>query len=133
MTDDEMVGWHHRPNGHEFEQASGDGEGQGSLACCSPWGRKELDMTERLNKSNTGCQCPKAACDPTQTEPVRRCCRRSVSPQINLEHSPPCRSLSWAHSSLKERNEEIKEEKKGSSVREVHEDVNESSHLFLSI
>ena len=40
-TEDEMVGWHHRLNGHEFEQAPGDGEGQGSLACCSPWGRKE--------------------------------------------------------------------------------------------
>ena len=40
-----MVGWHHRFNRHEFEQALGDGEGQGSLGCCSPWGRKELDMT----------------------------------------------------------------------------------------
>ena len=46
---DEMVGWHHRLNGHEFEHALGVGDGQGSLACCSPWGRKELDMTERLN------------------------------------------------------------------------------------
>ena len=45
MTDDEMVGWHHRLNGHEFEQAQGDSEGQGSLARCSAWGRKELDMT----------------------------------------------------------------------------------------
>ena len=44
-----MVGWHHQLNGHEFEQAPGDGEGQGSLACCSPWGQKELDMTERLH------------------------------------------------------------------------------------
>ena len=43
---DEMVGWHHRLDGHEFEQAPGDGDGQGSLVCCSPWGRKELDMTE---------------------------------------------------------------------------------------
>ena len=45
-TEDEMVGWHHRLNGHEFEQAPGDGEGQGSLACCSPWGHKEMDTTE---------------------------------------------------------------------------------------
>ena len=45
VTEDEMVGWHHRFNGHEFEQTLGDGEGQGSLACCSPWGCKELDMT----------------------------------------------------------------------------------------
>ena len=48
MTEDEMVGWHHRLNGHGFEQAPRDSEGQGSLACCSPWGRKELDMTEQL-------------------------------------------------------------------------------------
>ena len=44
-----MVGLHHRLNGHEFEQTLGDSEGQGSLACCSPWGNKELDTTERLN------------------------------------------------------------------------------------
>ena len=44
-----MVGWYHRFSGHVFEQAPGDGEGQGSLACCSPWDRAELDMTERLN------------------------------------------------------------------------------------
>ena len=49
MTDDEMVGWHHPLDGHEFEQAVGDGEGQGSLACCSPWGHKESDLTEPLN------------------------------------------------------------------------------------
>jgi len=42
----QMVGWHYQPNGHEFEQVVGDGDGQGSLACCSPWGRKESDMTE---------------------------------------------------------------------------------------
>ena len=45
MTEDEMVGWHHWFNGHEFEQAPGDGEEQGSMAGCSPWGRKESDMT----------------------------------------------------------------------------------------
>ena len=46
-----MVGWHHQLNGHEFEQTPGDSEGQGSLACCSPWGRRESDMTEQLNNS----------------------------------------------------------------------------------
>ena len=46
MTEDEMVGWHHQLNGHEFEQAQRAGDGQGSLACCRPWGRKELDTTE---------------------------------------------------------------------------------------
>ena len=44
-----MVGWHHRLNGHEFEQALGVGYGQGSLVCCGSWGRKESDMTEQLN------------------------------------------------------------------------------------
>ena len=48
MTEDEMVGWHHRLDGHEFEWTPGVGDGQGSLACCSPWGHKELDMTEWL-------------------------------------------------------------------------------------
>ena len=50
-TEDEMVGWHHQLNGHEFEQAPGDREEQGSLACFSPWGRKELDVTERLDNN----------------------------------------------------------------------------------
>ena len=45
-TEDEMVGWHHRRDGHEFEQASGACDGQGSLECCGPWGRKESDRTE---------------------------------------------------------------------------------------
>ena len=49
MTEDEMVGWHHQLNGHEFKQALGVGDRQGSLACCSPWGRKELDTIEQLN------------------------------------------------------------------------------------
>ena len=48
----EMAGWHHRLNGHGFEQTPGDNEGQGSLVCCSPWGRKQLDVTEQLNNGN---------------------------------------------------------------------------------
>ena len=48
MTEDEMVRWHHPFDGQEFEYAAGVGDGQGSLAWCSPWGNKELDMTERL-------------------------------------------------------------------------------------
>ena len=52
VTEDEMDGWHHRLNGHEFEQTLGDGQGQGSLACCSPWGNKELDMTEQLDTAS---------------------------------------------------------------------------------
>ena len=49
-----MVGWHHRLNGHEFEQTLGVGDGQGSLACSSPWGLEESDMTERLNNRSDG-------------------------------------------------------------------------------
>ena len=49
MTEDEMIGWHHQLNGHEFEQTLGVGDGQGSLVICSSWGCKESDKTERLN------------------------------------------------------------------------------------
>ena len=51
-SEDEMAGWHHWCNEHEIGQTSGAGEGQGGLACCSPWGRKELDMTGRLNNND---------------------------------------------------------------------------------
>ena len=47
-----MVGWHHQLNGHEFEQAAGDGKEQGTLVCCSPWGCKQLDMTKQLNNNH---------------------------------------------------------------------------------
>ena len=50
-TEDDMVGWYHQLNGLEFEQAPGDGEGQGSLECCNPWGLKESDKTEQLNNN----------------------------------------------------------------------------------
>ena len=50
-----MVGWHHQLNGCESEQTLGDSEGQASLACCSPWGHKELDTTERLNNNKWYC------------------------------------------------------------------------------
>ena len=59
MTEDEMVEWHHRLNGHEFEQALGDGEGQGSLECCSPWGHKELGTIKQLNTTTATTEyCP---------------------------------------------------------------------------
>ena len=57
MKEDEMVGWHHQLSRYGFEQAPGDGEGQGSLACFSPWGGKESDLTERLN-SDTLLRAP---------------------------------------------------------------------------
>ena len=53
VTEDKMVEWHHWLSGHEFEQASGVGDGQGSLPCCSPWGHKESDTTEQLNWTDT--------------------------------------------------------------------------------
>ena len=56
MTEDKVAGWHHWLNGHEFEQAPGDDEGQGSLACCSPWGPRESDVTELLNNSRDKMQ-----------------------------------------------------------------------------
>ena len=59
MTEDEMFGWHHRLDGHEFEQASGVGDGQGSLACCSPWGCKKSDTTEWLNWTQLSCHLNK--------------------------------------------------------------------------
>ena len=49
MTEDEVVGWYHQLNGHEFEQALGDSEGQGNMVCCSPWGCKDLDTAWQLN------------------------------------------------------------------------------------
>ena len=54
---DEMIGWHHRLKGHEFEQAPGVDDGQGSLMCCSPWGHKESDMTEQQTFRAIPCQC----------------------------------------------------------------------------
>ena len=63
MTEDEMVGWHHRLNGYEFEQALGVGDRQGSLVCCSPWGCRDLDTTKRpsLSLSNDNDGGKKAA------------------------------------------------------------------------
>ena len=52
VTEDEMVGWHHRLREHEFKQTLGDTEGQGSLVCCCSWGHRESDMTELLNNNN---------------------------------------------------------------------------------
>ena len=54
VTEDETAGWRHQLNGHDFQQTPGDSEGQGSLACCSPWDHEELDTTQQLNKNNKG-------------------------------------------------------------------------------
>ena len=64
MTEDETVGWHHRLSEHEFEQAPGHSGGEGSPACCSPWGRKESHTTERLN--NFAEHLPVSTASPTK-------------------------------------------------------------------
>ena len=76
MTEVEMVGWHHRLDGHEFEEALGDGDGQGSLACCSPWGCKEADTTEGLNNNQQQLKKKK---DPTTKM------ERSCMPHLRLD------------------------------------------------
>ena len=73
-TEDEMVGWHRWLNGHEFEQTPGDGEGQGSLACCSPWGRKESDMNEWL-KNNQLCSPAQVSTPPVRPHRVQSAAR----------------------------------------------------------
>ena len=62
MAEDEMIGWYQRLNGHESEQAPGDGEGQGSLVCCGPQGRKQSDTTEQLNTATSGTCFLKECC-----------------------------------------------------------------------
>ena len=69
MTEDEMVGWHHRLEEHEFEQTPGVGDGQGSLACCSPRGCKESDITERLNTNSSVWPLPKPQNGPLDPRP----------------------------------------------------------------
>ena len=93
LTEDEMFGCHHWLNGHEFEQAPGDGEGQGSLVCCSPWGCKESDTTEWLNSNNTPlewthCQHAAAKIENTQT----------TSPAAKSQIQAGLLSLSGLHS-----------------------------------
>ena len=67
MTEDEMVRWHHRLNGHGFEWTPGVGDGQGGLVCCGSWGRKELDRTEQLNElmllNHVMTKFPRLFCD----------------------------------------------------------------------
>ena len=81
MTEGEIVGWHHGLNGHECEQVPGVGEGQGSLACCSPWGHKESDTTERLNSQvEDAVLVPKQGSDSPN--------RESDSPNRDQIHAP---------------------------------------------
>ena len=90
MTENEMVGWHHQLDGHESEQALGVGDGQG-LVSCSPWGRKDLDMTEQLNNNTLVVQWLRI-CLPTQGMPVQ-----SLGPEDPLEegHGNPLSIVAW--------------------------------------
>ena len=97
MTEDEMVGWHHQVNACEFEQARGDVEGQGSLACCSLWGHRETDMTKHLNNNNLDLWSPPPRATPPAPleshstkrvwSPLHTAVCVSVTPA-----SPPCLS-----------------------------------------
>ena len=73
MTEDEMVGWHHRLNGREFERTPGDSGGQGSLGYGRPWGCKESDTTERLNCTETLPQLNSSSPSPGRQKPPRCC------------------------------------------------------------
>ena len=112
---DEMVGWHHWFNGHEFEQTLGVGDGQGGLACCSPWGHRESDTTERLNwtELNIWTLCPLPAhfnnqeCffqvaergyGEQQNKVSRYACLSLGLSVLELIQYPACRDLNFVHS-----------------------------------
>ena len=82
-TEDKMVEWHHQLSGHEFKQAPGVGNGQGSLACCSPWGRKESEMTEQLNWTAVATGLEKVS---FHSNPNERQCQRMLKLPHNCTH-----------------------------------------------
>ena len=84
MTEDEMVGWHHRLNGHEFEQALAVGDGQGGLPCCSPWGCKESDMTQQMNNNSISTQISTFKVLSTLPYLVLSCCYSVTQSCLNL-------------------------------------------------
>ena len=95
MREDEMVGWHPRLHGHEFEQAPGVGDGQGSLACCSLWGHKESDTTERLNWTDhekyregpwSGLPIPVESLEPSRTPWPKAVLRAFWDEPVNMEN-----------------------------------------------
>ena len=89
MMEDEMTGWHHQLNGHEFEQAPGDGEGQGDLVCCSPWVCKDSD-TEQL-KNNHGKE---STCNARDSSPIPGL-RRSLREENTIHSSILAWEIPW--------------------------------------
>ena len=79
MTEDELIGWHHRLDGHESEQTLGAGDGQGSLECCSPWGCKESDTTERRTEL-------KITADGDCSHEIKRCLLLGRTAMTNLAY-----------------------------------------------
>ena len=102
LIEDEVVGWHHQLNGHEFEQTLGDGEREGSLAYCSPWDCKESDTTEWLNNNNASRLMSWSRYDPVEPRGVGMECikiyGRTLGPlRPPLLCSQAIYSSSWAH------------------------------------
>ena len=96
MTEDEMVGWHHRLDGHEFEQVPGVGDGQGSLVCCRPRSRKELDMTEQLNWESVSHSVVSDSLRPHGRQHTRLPCPSPI-PRVC---SNSCPSSRWCHPAI---------------------------------
>ena len=96
MTEDEMVGWHHWLNGHEFEQPLGDGEEQGSLACFSPWGQKKSETTEQLNNTTFHESTLYSNARPQMFQATT--CQRKHSPEVfpPLGHWLHSTNIFWA-------------------------------------
>ena len=94
MTKDEMIEWHHRLKGHEFEQTPGGGEEQGSLACCSPWGHNESDTTEQLNNNRAHVHAGLPRTAYRTLECYREAARHTPPlPQLNPVSLPPPRCV----------------------------------------
>ena len=107
MTEDEMVGWHHRLDGHEFVQTPGDSEGQGILAYCGPWGCKELDKTEQMNNNNRRSECsPEEGVLLKANEHLKRCFLPVSLGKCKLTHSaiPPQREQQKPVTRIKEQH-----------------------------
>ena len=94
-TKDEMIGWYHRLNGHEFEQSLGDSDGQGSPACCRQWGRKESDTTERLNNNGLGSRSQNRASE-FRLSPIPLVMSRAGGVTKTSQDRPPPHPISSA-------------------------------------